>query len=85
MYKVRNRNVKFIDGIYGRLEMISEILDTELDKVINASLLSGLSKYWIPICKVISKYPEGDTPYYPKKEPIFSDRMLKITKSDQSH
>lgn len=51
-----------VEGIYGRLKGISSILEVDLDKVINVSLLAGFNRYWNPICKVISEFPEWEMP-----------------------
>ena len=49
-----------VDGIYGRLESISSILAVDINKVINVSLLGGFKRYWGPICKVVSEFPEWE-------------------------
>ncbi len=64
--------IPLVEGIYGRLEGISSILAVDLDKVINVSLLAGFKRYWDPICKVVSEFPEWDLPK--------QDKNLKVQK-----
>ncbi len=64
--------IPLVEGIYGRLEGISSILAVDLDKVINVSLIAGFKRYWDPICKVVSEFPEWDLPK--------QDKNLKVQK-----
>ena len=57
---IKEVTIHLIEGIHGRLEEIAAILAVDLDKVVNVSLLAGFSRYWNPICRVVSEFPEWD-------------------------
>ena len=62
--------VELLDYIYEKLHGISKILNISFNKVINVSLLKGFSRYWKPITKAVSEYPEWDLPKSEKDKKI---------------
>ncbi len=54
---MKKRNVNLIQGNYGRIKEISDYCGVFFDKVLNVSLIFGISEYWYKIVKIVNQFP----------------------------
>lgn len=54
---MKKRIVKLLEGNFGRIKEISNYCGVSFDKVLNASILFGIEKYWGKIVKIAYNFP----------------------------